>query len=224
MGDEDRLPAYLLAGGRSRRFGTDKALVAVDGRPQLLQLIDQLSHDEAGRLRPVHIVADAPDRYQQLGLDCLVDTIPGGGPVAGLATALDHRIEHYGPGWLLLVPCDQLLWDPTWEAALKSGRRPTVGGVLFGAQPSPHNPPSPHRMNAPPSAWSADAKKFHPLPGLYHTRLRPTVAARLHASSCGSLQSLVDDSSCAIVPTTTLPDQLSFNNQQELAALRHRRT
>ncbi len=50
--------AYLLAGGKSSRFGSNKALVTIDGQPLLLGLIASLKNTE----HQVHVVADRVDR------------------------------------------------------------------------------------------------------------------------------------------------------------------
>ena len=88
-----RASGAILAGGQSRRLGTDKRLIRVDGRPLLARTVDTL--------RPLvddlHIiVADDSDRdvvHAALGTsrdDVTVhtDTRRGLGPVAGLEAAL----------------------------------------------------------------------------------------------------------------------------------------
>ncbi len=121
------LPAYILAGGQSRRFGSDKARHLTPAGPQLLVLADQLRN--CGH--SVHVVADRADRYADLGLTCLVDTQPDSGPLAGLASALAHHRSARStgcqpvsdnpssassrfPSWILLVNCDQLVWQAAW--------------------------------------------------------------------------------------------------------------
>jgi molybdopterin-guanine dinucleotide biosynthesis protein A len=116
-------PAYILCGGRSRRFGSDKARTSNAGQPQLLQLRDQLV--KAGH--EVHFVADRADRFNDLGVSCLVDPQADSGPLAGLSCALTHHARSVAmddraldrtAGWLLLVSCDQAHWDPTWYRVL----------------------------------------------------------------------------------------------------------
>lgn len=95
----------LLAGGRSRRMGTDKALLPV-GQGTLLDYM-------AARLRAlpldeVIICRDAPG--------CLADVVPDLGPLGAL-----HSLSLRYPGrTLLLVPVDMpLLGTATLEALLQ---------------------------------------------------------------------------------------------------------
>ena len=76
--------AAVMAGGRSRRMGRDKAWLDVgDGRPIVQRVIDVLSEvaDE------VFIVAN-DDRYHALGRRVVPDSFPDGGALGGIATAL----------------------------------------------------------------------------------------------------------------------------------------
>ncbi len=95
-------PTYglVLAGGESRRMGSDKALLIRDGRSQLAHiaaLLDQVTdrvfvstrgdqQDESERSRFAQIV----DRYEDVG------------PIAGILSALE---EHPQVDWLV-VACD----------------------------------------------------------------------------------------------------------------------
>lgn len=116
-------PAYILAGGQSRRFGSDKARYAWPAGPQLQVLADQLRC--AGHV--VHVVADRSDRYRDLGFNCLTDVQPDSGPLAGLARGLIHHRD----GWLLLVSCDQRNWQPAWYEALAVHRDDDVDAICY---------------------------------------------------------------------------------------------
>lgn len=102
--DSRRKPAsgYVLAGGASSRFGQDKALAEVAGRPMLghqcalLELV----------VERVAIVGP-PHRYSHLGFRVVADRWPGSGPLGGIATALvDAAMEDAGCAWCLIVGCD----------------------------------------------------------------------------------------------------------------------
>lgn len=73
-----QVPVYILAGGRSSRFGSDKARAALHGRPMIVRI--------AELLRPVAesmiVVAEQSDKYADLGLLTIADAIPGQGPLA----------------------------------------------------------------------------------------------------------------------------------------------
>jgi molybdopterin-guanine dinucleotide biosynthesis protein A len=75
----------VLCGGASRRMGTDKALVELDGRPLAARIADALR--VAGATRVVAIGGDAP-ALQGLGLEVVTDLHPGEGPLGGIVTAL----------------------------------------------------------------------------------------------------------------------------------------
>lgn len=74
---------WVLAGGRSSRMGTDKALLEIDGRPLLLRVADRLSQVCGS----VAIIGN-PDRYANSGLRVVPDSFPGLGPLAGIEAAL----------------------------------------------------------------------------------------------------------------------------------------
>ena len=88
---------YVLVGGRSSRFGADKALLDWHGRPLVLHVAAQVAQ-AAGSVTLV----GAPDRYLALGLPVIPDPVTGFGPLAGLWAALDHSQAD----WNLVVACD----------------------------------------------------------------------------------------------------------------------
>ncbi len=92
----------ILAGGRSTRMGTDKALVDLDGRPMIRVVAEAL---EAAGCRVVVVGRDD----HPAGLQSVPDTPAGRrGPVAGLATAL--RTAAGAP--VVLVGVDQPFLNP----------------------------------------------------------------------------------------------------------------
>ncbi|GAB6187737.1 molybdenum cofactor guanylyltransferase [Thermopirellula anaerolimosa] len=103
-----RLPAYILAGGRSRRFGSDKARALLRDRPMILHVADAASA-VASRIT---VVADRAGKYDDLGLRTVSDLHGGLGPLAGLHAAL--RDLKPGEAWLLLCPCDAPGLRPEW--------------------------------------------------------------------------------------------------------------
>lgn len=116
--------AYILAGGQSSRFGSNKALVQSDGQPHVLRLADALRSDGWS----VTVVARTLDSYADLSLPVIADHEPDQGPVAGvLATLQDFRLrlsaqDHFEESmpYALLLPCDLWKWNPSWtEGFLK---------------------------------------------------------------------------------------------------------
>jgi molybdopterin-guanine dinucleotide biosynthesis protein A len=89
--------AYILVGGKSSRFGRDKALIDIEGDPLVLRL--------AGIARPVAgtvTLVGPPDRYAHLGLPVIPDSHQGVGPLAGILAALEHSNQP----WNLVLACD----------------------------------------------------------------------------------------------------------------------
>lgn len=75
----------VLAGGASRRMGTDKAFVDVDGRPMVVRVAGALR--DAG-CRPVECQGGDRRRLTALGLEVVPDERPGAGPLAAIEQAL----------------------------------------------------------------------------------------------------------------------------------------
>lgn len=92
--------AYILVGGKSSRFGSDKALIDIAGQPLALHL--------AGIVREaaetVTLVGPS-GRYEHLGLPLIPDTHQDVGPLAGILAALEHTSTR----WNLIIACDMPL-------------------------------------------------------------------------------------------------------------------
>ena len=89
----------ILTGGRSRRFGRDKALEAVDGVAMVARVAGALRH--AG-VASVAAVGGDGARLAALGLDVWPDAHPGEGPLGGVLTALTRADAEL----LVVVACD----------------------------------------------------------------------------------------------------------------------
>ncbi len=90
----------MLAGGRSRRMGQDKALLDRDGQSQLAFLagvLDACVEKIFVSTRAGQVIDEERAQYEQI-----VDRYEGLGPVAGILSALE---EHPGVDWLV-VACD----------------------------------------------------------------------------------------------------------------------
>ena len=121
--------AYILAGGKSSRFGSNKAFTPIGGQPQLLRLAQAISADGWSTT----IVTQESARQELLALQnthplhVIVDLEPDQGPVAGVLAALSdlqERLNHSNDGidqslspsfaYGLFVPCDLWVWQPAW--------------------------------------------------------------------------------------------------------------
>lgn len=111
------IPAYILAGGKSSRFGSDKARATVDGRPLILRVAAALEP------QPVTVIAGEQDKYLDLGLKTIADLNPGLGPMAGLQTAL-HDAHARGCDRAILVSCDLVGIQRQWVDSLLSVQPP----------------------------------------------------------------------------------------------------
>lgn len=91
------LAGWVLAGGHSRRFGSDKALLMVDGKP-LAALVAERVTLAAGSATLV----GRPERLGHLGFPAIDDFEPGQGPLAGILTVLRSTQAD----WNLICACD----------------------------------------------------------------------------------------------------------------------
>lgn len=100
--NEASRPVYglVLAGGRSRRMGKDKALLAHAGKSQLERafgLLAEVTEKQFVSTRP-----DQQDEPERARFPQIVDCVESRGPIAGILSAL---AAHPDADWLVLA-CD----------------------------------------------------------------------------------------------------------------------
>ncbi len=88
----------LLAGGRSRRMGRNKALLPWHGVPLIQHIVERLTEVS----RDILLVTNTPQEYAFLGLPMVPDVVPHGGSLVGLYSGLE-AIRH---PWGLVMACD----------------------------------------------------------------------------------------------------------------------
>ena len=88
----------ILAGGKSSRFGKNKALVEVGG----IRLIERVIRVMGCVFQQVIIITNTPDEYAYLNLPMIEDLIKGLGPLGGLYTGLEFISTEAG----FFVACD----------------------------------------------------------------------------------------------------------------------
>lgn len=120
----EQLPVYILAGGKSSRFGSDKAMIQFRGRP----LISHIAQTLRAKATSVTAVADVADKYQALGLRTIPDCVAGAGPIGGVLTAVEDCADQR---WLLVASCDLVGVDCNWVDLLMAGRREAAAVVAF---------------------------------------------------------------------------------------------
>lgn len=97
-----QIGAVILAGGQSRRMGTNKALLELGGETFMSRIIKQL-----GGFREVLLSVDNPDGFRTLGLPLVKDIYPNSGPIGGIYSALTACQSDY----LLVISCDLPFFD-----------------------------------------------------------------------------------------------------------------
>ncbi|MEE9404088.1 MAG: molybdenum cofactor guanylyltransferase [Algisphaera sp.] len=183
-------PVAILAGGASRRFGSDKARVSVNHQPLILQNLKQLSKT----FLPVWIIGPAVDTYADLGLACIPDPKPHCGPMAGVITALKHCEQTRGPRVCAIVACDTLLTPANVQtlAQLTKGFPPHAAVV------------APHVDN-----------HWQPVFAAYHTRAQPLLSESLSQDQ-PSLSRWLNQAGSKAIRATNITLPASFNTPDEL--------
>ncbi|MDR1021184.1 MAG: molybdenum cofactor guanylyltransferase [Synergistaceae bacterium] len=104
----ETMSAVVLAGGRSRRMGTDKALLACGGRNFLETILQALS-----AFPDVMISSAGTERYKGAGARIVADIYRQAGPVGGIYSSLVASEREY----LFVTACD----TPFLSASLIGG-------------------------------------------------------------------------------------------------------
>lgn len=145
--------AAITAGGRSSRFGSDKAGALLEGRSLLAHVAASLEG------APLRLLVAPLGRYTLPGWLEVPDTRPGQGPLAALEAALKAARAEAGPVWVAFAGVDLPRLTPAYWRALAQARRPGLWAV---------------------QALDAGGRP-QPLAALYHTSLLPAITARLDA-------------------------------------------
>lgn len=179
------LPAYILAGGASSRFGSDKARAVLDGQPLIVRIASGFSR--------VTVVADAADKYADLGLRTIADRLEGTGPMGGLQAALHDLPDR--DEWLLLLSCDLLRVERAWVEALRDAIQPGRLACAFK-----------------PDLWQ-------PLLAVYHRAILPEVQSRLSRDerAMWKLLDAVDAHVVTLPDGSTLPPAIQANHPSDLS-------
>lgn len=89
---------FILAGGQSLRFGTDKGTYVFEGKKFIENSVKVLNPF----VEKIMILTNKPENYAFLNLPTLQDKIKDIGPIGGLYTALTETESE----WNLFLPCD----------------------------------------------------------------------------------------------------------------------
>ncbi len=133
-------PLYIMSGGKSSRFGSDKARALLHHKPLILTVAETF----ASRASSTIVVADQAGKYEDLGLQTIPDLAPHLGPIGGLQTALTHlqnmlnsqnSVMTAKDAWCFLVSCDMAGLRQEWVETLWSQRTEETKVVAFGPEP-----------------------------------------------------------------------------------------
>ena len=104
------IKGYVMAGGASSRFGTDKALARLGGETMLARMCRVLRE----ATDHVKVVASSPN-YAGSEAEIVPDQWPGEGPLGGIITALqDARANEQAATHCLIVSCDMPFLTAAW--------------------------------------------------------------------------------------------------------------
>lgn len=181
----------ILAGGRSRRMGRDKAALRIDNQT-LLERTARLAQIIAP---PIFIIgrAQPTDWPSDLTATFLLDPISDRGPLAGLATALEAAAPHGGD--TLLLSCDLPRLN---EQALR--------WLIEQA----------HRNRAAHGVIACSGENWEPLFSVYRSDVAALVAARLSRNQT-SMRGLIDEGEFdfAPIPIQIAPALFNLNTSED---------
>ena len=158
------LTGLILAGGKSRRFGEDKARHLVAGRAMIEHVVEAVAAVADALLVSVGEQGAAFESATRT-LRQVVDHYEDAGPLAGLHAGLTAAQTP----WVLAVACDMPFITPEVLHALLAARGPDVAAVV---------------------ARTPDGRG-HPLCACYHQRTLPVVEAHLAAGTL-AMHALLD--------------------------------
>jgi molybdopterin-guanine dinucleotide biosynthesis protein A len=153
---EDAAGAVVLCGGRSSRFGADKALVRLSGRTFLERAIDA-ARPVASEI--VLAVGEEP-RYVEAGFPLVIDEAPSRGPLSGIVAGLEalsiprflivavdlplvtpealRELLRHLPGHDLVMPRSPGGWQPLLCAGVTAPCLAAARTLLESATPAPY--------------------------------------------------------------------------------------
>ena len=94
----------ILAGGENRRMGTDKAFLAIDGRPLIEHILDVFSKLFTRTI----VVTNTPDRFRDYDIEVTGDVLAVRGPLTGIYSGLLKSTDEYN----FVAACDMPFLNP----------------------------------------------------------------------------------------------------------------
>jgi len=135
-----KFKGIILAGGQSRRFGEDKALHSIQGRPMIQYALDCMSDLDPDPL----VVINASQHYDDLNVKTAIDLLPNCGPLGGIYTAS----QLYPQDELLVLTCDMPGIGPKYLQQLKEAHEKGDQAITL---------------------YESNQDRFEPFPGVYYS-------------------------------------------------------
>lgn len=183
------LQGIVLAGGKSQRFGEDKACFLWQGKTLLQWSVDVLLTIGL----PTAVVTAPGRNYAIPGIRFLYDEIEGQGPLGGLWTAC----RQYPGKKILLLTCDMLFPSSDILRELVRSYDGHSQVALFETSP----------------------KRLEPFPGLYDTNLEPLIGRLISQEKLAMhnfFQRVTHKQSIAVPQGVAFP--ANINTKEDLAA------
>jgi molybdopterin-guanine dinucleotide biosynthesis protein A len=171
------LLGVVLAGGKGRRFGGEKATAPLGGHPMAEWVLEALRPWTSEQV----VITNDPATAQCLNRPGRADLIPGKGPMGGLHTALNWAKEE-GKKGVFLLACDLPLVPP-----------PLVGTIL-------KKWPSGVQAVVP---GSYGPRGFEPLCGGYSTQIIP-ILEKLLSNGDLAMEAVLDHVGAHRIPASEL--------------------
>ena len=185
------MTAAILAGGESRRMGTDKAVLLFGGVP----LLERAARAVLAAGLPVLVAGrDCPPDWQTPAVDFVMDAVPGRGPLGGLEAALRRAGMP-----ILALACDMPLLGP--DALVWLRDQAVAGADLHGLAVTHEG-------------------RWEPLFSVYTPACLPLIESRL-AEGRRSLHGLIEAGQFAAVeaPAWVAAQLVNVNTPEDLARL-----
>lgn len=100
----ERIAGVILAGGRSSRYGVNKAFVQIEG----VSLIERAVRSLRRVFERIILITNTPEEHHFMGLPMHEDLVKGLGPMGGIYTGLEKISEEAG----FFVACDMPFINP----------------------------------------------------------------------------------------------------------------
>lgn len=188
------ITGVILCGGKSSRFGSDKAFAPYKGQSFFNRIFQVMSSIFRGMV----VVTHAPEKYQGLSAIMLEDEVPNQGPLGGIITAL-RFVRNQGGDAIFVVACDMPLLS---ERVIRRLLEADDGSALV--------------------AYHQETR-IESLCALYRPSLLPLLESRLSAG-IRDLQSLSRSGVTArqlLLPKDEKPLLSNINTREELRHLEH---